>query len=388
MNPLERDLPEPQFILRDPEGLTRELVRQFEALTGKTLYPAQVERLLVNVIAYRESLVREAIQDAAKLNLVRYSRAPVLDYLGENIGVTRLPAARAGCRLRFRFDPPPATAQTLEAGVVVQGGAVQFATCAEQRVAAGARSIEVQALCLEAGGQGNGFLPGQINTLVSPTGALAVAEVSNLDTTQGGAEEEDDEHLRQRIVLAPEQFSNAASVGAYRYHVLSSHPDVIDVAVLGAQMEVRNGQLVSTNGIPPGVVLLHPLTRQGLPGEQVKAAVLAACNADKVRPLTDHVQVRDPQPVDFALRAELTLYTSADAAATLQRAQEAAEALRDRLQSRLGSDVVCSQLVQALHVAGVYSVKLLAPTTDLVLGPAQWPRCTGVSLRHSGSAEG
>ena len=46
-------LPEPSFIDRDPQAITAEIVAQYEQLTGKTLYPAQVERLLIDVIKGR-----------------------------------------------------------------------------------------------------------------------------------------------------------------------------------------------------------------------------------------------------------------------------------------------------------------------------------------------
>jgi phage-related baseplate assembly protein len=388
MSLLDRLLPEPEFVVRDPDAVTRQMVSQYEELTGKTLYPAQVERILVDVIAYRESLVREAIQDAAKLNLVRYSRAPILDYLGENIGVERLPASKAKTVLRFSFDPAPATGQVLPAGVVVQSGEVQFATDVALPVAAGSLTVDVSASCLEAGTKGNGFLAGQVRELVSEVAGLSVASVQNTTTTAGGSEEEDDEHLRERIVLAPEQFSNAGSVGAYRFHALSSHQDVIDVAVVGAEMAVQNGQLVSTNGIPPGVVNLHPLTKAGLPSAAVKAAVLAACNADKVRPLTDYVRVYDPVQVDFAITAQLTLYTTADAVLALAEANKAAVAFRDRLQAKLGSDVVRTQLIQALHVYGVYAVALVAPANDVVLSSEKWAHCTAINITVAGTAQG
>ncbi|XLM22137.1 baseplate protein, partial [Chromobacterium piscinae] len=88
-------LPEPDFIPRDPAAITAEIIAQYEQISGKTLYPAQVERLLIDVIAYRETLVRIGIQEAAKQNLVAYARAPMLDYLGQLVGVTRLPAQPA-----------------------------------------------------------------------------------------------------------------------------------------------------------------------------------------------------------------------------------------------------------------------------------------------------
>ncbi|MGK3446175.1 baseplate protein, partial [Escherichia coli] len=42
--------------------ITAEMIAKYEADTGKTLYPAQAERLLIDLWAYREMLVRVAVQ--------------------------------------------------------------------------------------------------------------------------------------------------------------------------------------------------------------------------------------------------------------------------------------------------------------------------------------
>lgn len=83
-------LPEPSFIDRDPVAITAELKASWEVTTGKTLYPGQVESLLLDLLAYRETLIRIGIQEAAKQNLVAYANAPMLDYLGELVGVYRI----------------------------------------------------------------------------------------------------------------------------------------------------------------------------------------------------------------------------------------------------------------------------------------------------------
>ena len=62
------NLPPPTFI-NDADGLNpnlilADMVAAFQAAAGRTLQPAQVERLLINLYAYRESLVRNAIQYA------------------------------------------------------------------------------------------------------------------------------------------------------------------------------------------------------------------------------------------------------------------------------------------------------------------------------------
>ena len=95
----------PQFVPDDSQAITQELITAYEAMTGKTLYPGQIERLLIDLIAYRETLVRTAINDTGRQNLVAFSRAPMLDYLGELVGVARLPAQSARALIRETNDP-------------------------------------------------------------------------------------------------------------------------------------------------------------------------------------------------------------------------------------------------------------------------------------------
>lgn len=371
MSLLDRLLPEPDFVVRDPAAVTSQLVSQYEELTGKTLYPAQVERILIDVIAYRESLMRETIQDAAKLNLVRYSRAPILDYLGENVGVKRLDAVFAHTTLRFTFNPAPTTATLLPKGTVVEGGEIAFATIDHVTVPAGVSTIDAEAKCTQLGVAGNGFVPEQIKTLASELVGLTVEDVQNVTTSAGGAQAEADEHYQERIVLAPEQFSNAGSRGAYRFHALSAHPEVIDVAVVSPS---------------PGVVNIYPLVKGGLPSTAVKTAVQTSCNADKVRPLTDEVNVLDPQVVDYSIIAKLIIYADADPDLALEQAQQAAENFKVKMQAQLGRDVVRDELIALLKVYGVYSVGLVG--NDIELNEQSWPRCTSIDITIEGSRRG
>lgn len=366
MSLLDRPLPDPSFVSRDAEAITRETVALYESLTGKTLYPAQVERILIDVIAYRESLTRQAIQDAGMLNLVRYSRAPVLDFLGENVSVPRLDAIAASTTLRFVFDPKPASATTLAAGTMVEGGGIAFATNSDVIVAAGSAQVDVPATCTTTGVVGNGFLAGQIQTLTSVVADLSISAVSNTTVSSGGADTEDDDGYRERIVLAPEQWSNAGSVGAYQFWARSAHPDVIAVAVVSPT---------------PGVVNIHPLTKTGLPSQAIKDLVFERCSAQTVRPLTDDVHVLDPVVTDYQIVAKITRYKNADSVLTLSTAQKAAQDWKDASTLRLGADIVRTQINSALHGYGVYALELQQPAADQIVGPEGWARCTGVDVQ-------
>jgi phage-related baseplate assembly protein len=367
-------LPEPNFIARDPQAITADIVAQYEQLSGKTLYPAHVERLMIDVIAYRETVVRIGIQEAAKQNLVRYAHAPMLDYLGELVGVTRLPAQPAKTTLRFTFGSALAYDLLIPAGtrVEVGDGAATFATDTALTLTAGQVSIDAAATCEDAGVGGNAWQPGQIASLVDDLGDVDVT-ATNLTVTSGGVEEEKDDRLRERIMLAPEAFSTCGSRLAYVFHAKGAHQSIIDVAVLSPV---------------PGVVNLYPLLSDGLPDANMLSLVEATCSAERVRPLTDQVHALAPTPINYAINAQLILYKEADADSALAQAQAAAEAYRADRASALGRDIVPVKVDSILQVAGVYDVVRISPAAKIVLSQSEWAHCTGINLVIAGVADG
>lgn len=378
----------PNFVDDDPQAITAELIAHYEAMTGKTLYPAHIDRIMIDLIASVAAQKSAEINDTGRLNLVSFSRGAILDYLGELVGTLRLDAKSAKTTLRFTFLSPLPAPLLIPAGTQAEtsDGRAAFATEVDATAAQGASYIDVTAVAVTPGVAGNGWLPGQINTLIDDL--VDVDSVANIAVTAGGADEESDDHYRERIKLAPEQFSVAGPVGAYRYHAMRASQDITDVAVVGPELALENGQLVSRNGVPPGVVRLYPLTRYGLPSEGLLAEVAARCSHTKARPLTDLVQVLAPQPVDYVVDAQLTLYTDADATSAGALLQAATEKHVSTLAAKLGRDIVPSQLVAALSLPGVYRVELLEPAAVRSLAPHEWARCTAINVRVTGRNDG
>ena len=361
-------LPEPNFIDRDISTITADIVSQYELISGKTLYPAQSERLLLDVIAYRESLLRIGIQEAAKQNLVAYAKSPMLEYLGELVGCTRLPAIAAKTTLRFTLPVPLDRDISIQPGfrVEVGDGSVTFTTDTAVTLTAGSSSVDARSTCTESGVIGNGWQPGQISNAVD---TLEIDfSVANITTAANGAEIEDIERFRERIKLAPEAFSTAGSRLAYRYHAMSAHQDIVDVAVLPPT---------------PGVVNLYPLMVGGLPDESMLSLVAATCSGEKVRPLTDNVAALAPTAVEYGVAAQLVLYASADVSSTLTMARANVASYVSACAAGLGIDVVPSQLIAALQVAGVYQVVLSSPAALIQVADDQWASCTGITLSHA-----
>ncbi|WP_432719832.1 baseplate J/gp47 family protein [Jeongeupia wiesaeckerbachi] len=381
-------LTEPDFIQRDPQLITAEIIADYERMTGKTLYPAQVDRLLIDVIAYRETLVRVGIQEAAKQNLVAFARAPMLDYLGELVGVTRLPAQAARATFRFQLMTARSTALLIPAGTQVEtsDGVVTFATEADVVLAAGQLFIDVVGVCDAPGVAGNGWQIGKISSLVDDLGDDDVT-VGNISVPSSGVEEELNDRLRERIKLAPEAFSTAGSKLAYLFHAKSAHQSIKDVAVRGPKLAKIDGQIVSLNDVPPGEVRLYPLLDGGLPDQTMLALVEATCSAERVRPLCDFVQALPPIKVEYQIVADVTLQAGADQAVVLAQVRSAAEAYAADRAAGLGRDVVPQQIIAKLQLPGVYSAPVSSPAL-LVLDEHEWAYCTGIDLRFAGVANG
>ncbi|WP_032116650.1 baseplate J/gp47 family protein [Candidatus Arsenophonus nilaparvatae] len=360
-------LEKPQFVNADAQAITREMIAAYEAASGKTLWPAQAERLLIDLFAYRETLVRSAIQSAAEQNLVAFARAPMLDYLAELVGVYRLPAQPARTTVQFSLAVAPSLTIPIPAGTRLSAtDSLLFTTDSEVRLTPTASRVTVSATCSEAGIQGNGWQPAQISTLMEAIDDGDI-QVTNTTPSEGGSDVEDDEHLRNRIRLAPASFSTAGSREAYRFHAMSAHPGICDVAVTRPK---------------PGTVNLYPLLTSGLPDKTVLSLVTALCSEERVRPLNDTVQVLAPEKVDYTITAQLTCYASQPGEPVLKQAWQAAEQYVARQAKQLGRDIVPSQIIAALSVPGVYRVQLTSFTTleSTVLSAQQWAHCSDIQL--------
>lgn len=232
--------------------------------------------------------------------------------------------------------------------------------------------------------------------VVSPGNTAAIPPV--------GPTLESDDALRARVQMAPEGFSTAGPVGAYRFHVLSADGQVLDASVDSprftsldlspAQIAVLPAGTIAltclyTAGLPtprPGMVRISVLARtgDGTPGPGLLAAVVTALNAEDVRPLTDEVIVNPAEIVPYALRATLTFYPGPSAQSVLDAA--IAEAQRYIVTThRLGYDVTLSGIYAALHRPGVQRVTLIEPLADIICNSQQATYCTHLDITAGGT---
>jgi len=330
----------PQVIHEDSAQIVAELKAQYEALTEKTLYPAQVEQLMINLIAYREALLRAGINDSARQNLARYARSPMLEFLGELVNTYRLPAQAARTTLQFSLTLALVNNTLIRKGTRIQAnnGAI-FATIADAVIPAGQLSVLVSAEADTPGTEYNGLLPG---TIKEPFDTLQTGlEAINTTTSSGGAEQEDIERFRLRVMLAMDQPS-AGSGKSYRYIALSTDSRVIDVSV---------------QVLAPGWVRLAVLADGD--SEEIVAAVDRAVRADDTRPLTDRVDVIAAVAVAAPIEVTIIPRIGALVSSLLTASQAELNLHKIKLARTLGYDLVDSELSARLqNLGGIKKVVL------------------------------
>lgn len=380
-------LPPPVFINDadglDPQLILDDMVAEFEASTGRTLYPAQIEQLLINLYAFREALIRNVIQYAGQQSLLAFANFPNVDYLGALVGVERLRASGALTTLQFTLvDGPRDTPYFRDIGVLVgtQDGAVQFITTAPLLIPIGQPSSSIGAQCTTPGVAGNGYAPGKVNVLLVPDTAVTVA---NTTLTADGAPIESTDKLRARIQLAPNRFSVAGPAASYRFFALSVDPTIQDVNVttpVPGQVIISVLGTVTQQPAASGTqgVVTQPLL--DLIAQKVGGGDHRGVTGEDVRPLTDTVTVVAATEVDYEVNAAVTLMKDAVPSSVEPALISEAVAFALRLARRTKQDIVPEEWIAVLgSVGGVYRVQVASPEyTQLLDG--QWANCTAVTL--------
>lgn len=348
------NLPDVNFVDLDVEKMLADAITEYEEAyyqsTGerKTLAQGDPIRIWIYTSVLREYQSRVLINNTGKQNLLKYSAGTYLEHLGARVGVTRLPAAAAVATQRFTLSAPQPMVIPIPQGTRVSpGNNIFFETVEYAEVSIGATYIDIIVQCMDIGVIGNDFYPGLINILVDPI--QYVASTANQDRSQGGAPEESDSALRERIFLKPDSFSVAGPESAYEYFTKSYSSAIKEVSI--------------TSPSDGEVVVRFLLINGEIPEIAIRNEVLAYLSDKTRRPLTDHVSVPAPNQQNYDIFA--TYYISnndQDIAVTIQAAVEAAlDAYQLWQKTKFGRDINPSVLNSMLINAGAKRVVINNP---------------------------
>ena len=264
---------------------------ELEKLTGQSekLPVASREKIILSTIAFELAAISQLFADRAKMNLPKYSRGNYLEVLASFWGLSRREATPAVGVAEFTLSAVREEDIFIPKGTRVSPGEkLFFATDEDLIIRSPATSGRVGITCQQAGSIGNGYAKGKINIIVDPV--AYVAQVGNVEKTQGGADVEDDESLRTRIFYAPKGYSVAGPKDSYEFWVREFSQAVEGVGVTSPSAGKVDICLTLTGGeIPEGSYI-----------ERLKEYL-----EDK-RPLTDELTIHAPKVVQFDL--DITYY--------------------------------------------------------------------------------
>lgn len=344
------NLPDIKFVDDDPKKTENNVIQLYEALTDRKLFPGDPVRLFLLSLAQIIVQQRVLINQTGRQNSLRYATGDYLDHKGADSRTERLEAISAKTTVRFELSAVRPSVVAINQGTRVcpTDKKVYFSTVEYAEIAPGQTHVDILCSCLEPGMYGNGFLPGQIDTIVDPIGFIQ--KVSNMTESTGGADRESDDAYRERIYNAPEAFSVAGPEGAYQYWAKTASPLITDVAV---------------DSPAAGEIKIIPLLTGGeIPTADLLNAVADICNARNIRPLTDHVTVVTPTTQDYTVN--FTYWISRDRATEAAAIQAAVQQATDQYvlwqKSKLGRDRNPSELIRRVMAAGAYRVDVVSPS--------------------------
>jgi len=280
-------------------------------------------------------------------------------------GVARRDAAAAYGFLRFYIDAPAAFDIAVFEGArckTVSGE--EFVTTAPGVIAAGSLCCDVPARAVVPGAAGNVSAGSIVSMTLAPAG---VSGCVNPSAFSGGAEAEDDDSLRERIITSYKLMPNGANKAYYETQALN----VGGVAAASVIPRAR--------GV--GTVDIYIAGTGGVPEDDTLSAVAELLNSQ--REICVDLQVMPPVPTVVNLSVALK-------AAEGEELDTVAAAVTERLTAYfdgklLGKDILRADLGGIIYTTpGVKNYAISSPSADVTVGSGELPILGTLNITQMG----
>jgi phage-related baseplate assembly protein len=366
------------FVFYDSESMMDMLVEKFEEgtmdpETGEKIsvtnanYDADI-RAILGTINYLGECMSNMINTQTNNNLVLFCDETNLIYKGVERNVYRLPAEKAETVLKFTASDSAPEAVTIPAGTKATADGVIFFETVEDVTCAPGGNVSVTALSTEATKDANGYSVGSITIIVNTI--PYIIGVTNTVISSDGADIEDLEAFRQRVLFAPLTYSSVGTVNGYKYGALSVSAAIADVAVTHDDNEIY----------------VYILCQDGtLPSQDLIDQVEAHITQDDIKAATDLVTVLSAEEVEYTV--DLSYKISQRDTEKVTEIQEAVnEAIDEYIRSinvEMGLPINPEMLQKAAYQAGAASVTITSPSYAS-LEEYEIAKCTSKTVTYDG----
>ena len=363
-------LPAPQIIEElNFETILADMRRKMTELcpdwTGYALESDPANKVM-EVAAYREMLLRQRVNEAARGVMVAFAAGGDLDHLAAFYPEERLPGAAATFRALLKLSAALDVDVTIPSAytVVAKNGAIEALLRETVTIYPGLTETEgIFEIIKPSGAEGNGlFLTWDAVTPLP----FVTAAAEQLEASHGGSDAESDEDFRRRVPLALERYSTAGPKGSYEAWALKAEERVKDVSATTPE---------------PGVVHVYLLSKEGdgTADEAMISRVREILNDDGVRPLTDEVEIFSANIIHYEVRMTVEIYPGVAGEPPYEEARRRVRAKVQNLHG-LGMDITRTALMAAAHVEGVKLVELLEPSGDIGVSASEAAYCMNIEV--------
>lgn len=325
--------------------------KKYQEATGRkvTLRPGDKEHIHLRIEAGQYFQMYQILDNAAKMNLLKYSKGNFLRHLGAFKKTFIQEPKPAVVTARFTLSEIRKDVIYIPQGTrITAGDGVYFATDDYAEVKAGDSFVDVDCTCETVGEVGNEYIVGQIETIVDPV--PYVSGVSNITKSGGGTGEESEDSFRERIFLAPSSYSVAGPADAYEYWVKQYNSAAIeDVKIYEPTEAVVDIRILLVGG--------------ALPSKTFCSGCLEYLRENPIIPLTDNDLVAAPDVVNYNLKA--VYYIARSDLNNIKVIQESIEAAKETYlnwqRTKIGRDINPDALTEFVRAAGGKRVVITSP---------------------------
>ena len=324
---------------------------KYQEATGRkvALRPGDKEHIHLRIEAGQYFQMYQILDNAAKMNLLKYSKGNFLRHLGAFKKTFIQEPKPAVVTARFTLSEIRKDVIYIPQGTrITAGDGVYFATDDYAEVKAGDSFVDVDCTCETVGEVGNEYIVGQIETIVDPV--PYVSGVSNITKSDGGTGEESEDSFRERIFLAPSSYSVAGPADAYEYWVKQYNSAAIeDVKIYEPTEAVVDIRILLIGG--------------ALPSKTFCSGCLEYLRENPIIPLTDNDLVAAPDVVNYNLKA--VYYIARSDLNNIKVIQESIEAAKETYlnwqRTKIGRDINPDALTEFVRAAGGKRVVITSP---------------------------
>lgn len=336
------DNTELHYVEYDPDEIWLDIITKYVEAGGDVLYPGDEKEMLLRSVQADVVQIFASIDNALKMASLRYAIGEYLDIIGEQRGCDRIRASAATATVTITTNAN-GIPDVIEAGAgITTDGSIVYVLAEDFELTGLAKTETVQVIAEKAGNSGNGLITGAQMFLTTPN--IGVNSIVAASDAVGGNDEETDDAYRERI--REHGLASVTTGPSRQYEAVAKE---VSSAILDAKALNEDEGVESA-----GDVFVYLLFASGTTGKAaIKSAVADALSAVDVRPLTDHVYIREATDVTYTLKVK---YWSDNSTTTTEAIEQATEDYQYWQDNTIGRPFNPDKLMSAIYQAGATRV--------------------------------